>query len=91
MCSETVAHRKPLIYVPRPSFVEEQGLLNNLMIPYGHAIEMPQSDFYSGKWKEYIETADQCDFTNVKRIPGNGDEEAVDLVESLAESGIILT
>ena len=81
MCSETVAHRKPLIYVPRPSFVEEEGLLGNLMKPYGHAIEMPQSDFYQGHWKEYIERASHLDYDQVPMMETNGDAVAAHLIE----------
>ncbi|KAJ3077887.1 hypothetical protein HK102_004899, partial [Quaeritorhiza haematococci] len=57
MCSEVVAHSKPLIYVPRPSFVEEPGLLRNLMEPYGHALKLEQTDFWAGKWAGAIERA----------------------------------
>ncbi|KAJ3030881.1 hypothetical protein HDV00_008626 [Rhizophlyctis rosea] len=53
-CAEVVAHQVPLVYVPRPKFVEEEGLLANLMVPYGVAVEMPQRDFYKGAWVEYI-------------------------------------
>jgi L-arabinokinase len=39
-CAEVVAHGVPFVYVPRPSFVEEEGLLKNLMRPFGMAVEM---------------------------------------------------
>ncbi|KAJ1549721.1 hypothetical protein HK096_010858 [Nowakowskiella sp. JEL0078] len=54
MCSEVVAHKTPLIYVPRPDFIEEQGLISNLMEPYGYGIQMAQLDFYKGNWKDHI-------------------------------------
>ncbi|KAJ3406525.1 hypothetical protein HDU80_011022 [Chytriomyces hyalinus] len=53
-CSEVIAHNVPLVYVPRPAFVEEEGLVHNLMKPFGMSTEMPQKDFYAGKWSEYI-------------------------------------
>ena len=72
-----------VLYVPRPSFAEEEGLLKNLMIPYGRCLEMPQHDFYAGKWKEYIELAGNMDYSNVKEISLNGDEVACKLVEEI--------
>ncbi|KAI8821812.1 uncharacterized protein EV422DRAFT_433260 [Fimicolochytrium jonesii] len=57
-CSEVVAHNVPLVYVPRSGFeTEEEGLVGNLMGPYGHAVEMPQTDFYAGNWAGYIAKA----------------------------------
>ncbi|KAI8836782.1 hypothetical protein BJ741DRAFT_605171 [Chytriomyces cf. hyalinus JEL632] len=53
-CSEVIAHNVPLVYVPRPAFVEEEGLVHNLMKPFGMSTEMPQKEFYAGKWSEYI-------------------------------------
>ncbi|KAJ3208743.1 hypothetical protein HK099_008652 [Clydaea vesicula] len=84
MCSETVAHKKALIYVPRPSFIEEQGLLDNLMKPYGFALEMSQADFYKGNWKSFIEVAGDFNFENVKDIMFNGDEVCCNEIEKLA-------
>ncbi|KAL1918853.1 uncharacterized protein VTP21DRAFT_2875 [Calcarisporiella thermophila] len=55
-CSEAVAHARPFIYVPRPQFKEEEGLLH-LMRSEGGCVEMPQEDFEAGKWSQYIRTA----------------------------------
>ncbi|KAJ3076732.1 hypothetical protein HDU98_000612 [Podochytrium sp. JEL0797] len=53
-CAEVVAHGVPLVYVPRPAFVEEVGLVNNLMRPFGMSVEMSQKDFYAGNWAASI-------------------------------------
>lgn len=45
-----VSHNKPFIFVPRPLFCEQEGLLNHLMIPFGRCIKMDISDFESGNW-----------------------------------------
>ncbi|KAI8853933.1 hypothetical protein BC829DRAFT_413524 [Chytridium lagenaria] len=44
-CAEVVAHQVPFVYVPRPQFAEEAGLLSNLMRPFGMCVEMPQESF----------------------------------------------
>lgn len=85
MCSETVAHKKPLVYVSRPLFAEEFGLINNLMIPHGHCLEMPQADFYSGKWSSYIEQASKCNFDCVLPIELDGDLAGCLLLEKITD------
>lgn len=67
VCSETLALGVPLIYIKRPNFVEEAGLLSLIQ---GNAIEMPISDFRSGNWKSYIVKA--CNLTTPK-VNCNGD------------------
>lgn len=56
-CSEVVAHSKPFIYVSRPLFAEEPGMMANLMKPYGRVVEMSISDFKTGSWTCTIERA----------------------------------
>jgi hypothetical protein len=84
MCSETVAHHKPLVYVPRPLFVEEVGLLENLMHPYGIAVELSQDDFYAGRWIESIQKAYDLRSKKKKLISTDGDWVACEWIEELA-------
>ncbi len=56
-CSEVVAHSKPFIYVSRPLFIEEPGIIANLLEPHGRAVEMPLKDFKAGLWGEAIHRA----------------------------------
>ena len=84
MCSEVVAHHKPLVYVHRTHFVEEQGLLTNLMEPFGHAIEMQKNDFYCGNWAEDIERAfELVDTSALQVLACDGDVMASEKIISL--------
>ncbi|TPX43610.1 hypothetical protein SeLEV6574_g04951 [Synchytrium endobioticum] len=83
ICSEVVAHQKPLIYIKRSGWAEEEGLLNNLMVPYGSgAFEMSYTDFTNGKWTDCIEKAichRNCKSPR-QEITLDGAEKVVDLV-----------
>ena len=88
MCSEVVAHEKPMIYVPRTGFVEEEGLLR-LLHQHGYAIELEQQDFYQGKWHKQLDIAyKQGHVTIAKRVKiGNdGDLVAADKILELYSS-----
>ncbi|KAF9352508.1 hypothetical protein BGX26_009692 [Mortierella sp. AD094] len=52
-CSECIGHNTPLIYVPRPQFVEEHGLIK-MMNNHGLAVEMTQEEFETGRWQRAI-------------------------------------
>lgn len=54
-----MAHQKPFVYVPRPLFVEEAGLLSQLMVPYGRSIQLPRDAFQKGSWASFITRADE--------------------------------
>ncbi|KAJ3298142.1 hypothetical protein HK104_011135 [Borealophlyctis nickersoniae] len=92
-CSEVVAHGVPLVYVPRPKFVEEQGLISNLMEPYGWAVEMPQREFYEGRWKGFILEAARKKKEGrrgeeVRRIGLDGDVKAAEVIVRIAMEGL---
>ncbi|KAI8148298.1 hypothetical protein BJV82DRAFT_531195 [Fennellomyces sp. T-0311] len=55
-CSECIGHGTPFVYVPRPQFIEEYGLLK-LMQDQGSAVELKREDFEAGYWGEAIELA----------------------------------
>ncbi|KAF9101579.1 hypothetical protein BGX27_011407 [Mortierella sp. AM989] len=57
-CSECIGHDKPLIYVPRPQFVEEHGLIK-MMNNHGTAVEMTSEEFESGLWQRAILEAER--------------------------------
>ncbi|KAG0362364.1 hypothetical protein BGZ54_008655, partial [Gamsiella multidivaricata] len=57
-CSECIAHDKPLIYVPRPQFIEEHGLIN-MMVNHGLPVEMTAGEFETGHWQRAILEADR--------------------------------
>ena len=85
-----MAHQVPLVYVPRPRFVEEAGLLQNLMTPYGIGVELSHAEFYSGNWSKHILKAHKLKQQQnsdpnivVNRIPCNGGEVAAIAIENL--------
>ncbi|KAI7862632.1 hypothetical protein BDF14DRAFT_1853212 [Spinellus fusiger] len=57
-CSECIGHQTPFIYVSRPQFVEEHGLLK-LMKDQGSVVELSREDFEAGVWADAIEEAGQ--------------------------------
>ncbi|KAF8976799.1 hypothetical protein BGZ46_007951 [Entomortierella lignicola] len=57
-CSECIAHDTPLIYVSRPQFIEEQGLIK-MMINHGLPVEMTAEEFETGLWQRSILEADR--------------------------------
>ncbi|KAG0265654.1 hypothetical protein BG011_004253 [Mortierella polycephala] len=57
-CSECIAHDTPLIYVSRPQFVEEHGLIK-MMLNHGLPVEMTAEEFEDGKWQRSILRADR--------------------------------
>jgi len=57
-CSECIAHDTPLIYVSRPQFIEEHGLIK-MMINHGLPVEMTAEEFENGHWQRSILEADR--------------------------------
>ncbi|KAI8387322.1 hypothetical protein BD560DRAFT_382106 [Blakeslea trispora] len=82
-CSECIGHSTPFVYVPRPQFIEEHGLLK-LMNDQGSAVELSREDFEAGNWTSAIERASQmlgtCKDPSL-RIPHNGGEIAAQSIE----------
>ncbi|KAK9718590.1 hypothetical protein K7432_005392 [Basidiobolus ranarum] len=73
-CSECIAHKKPFLYVSRPQFIEEPGLLK-MMKKHGRCLEMPREKFESGQWQEYIQwSVEVQDKASPIPLPDNGDE-----------------
>ncbi|KAJ3162287.1 hypothetical protein HDU86_004767 [Geranomyces michiganensis] len=84
-CSEVVAHGVPLVYVPRSGFAEEVGLVDNLMTAHGYAVQMPQEDFYAGRWQKYILKAEALKATKTPQpIANDGEIAAANFVVSVA-------
>ncbi|KAF9925067.1 hypothetical protein BGZ67_008927 [Mortierella alpina] len=57
-CSECIAHDTALIYVSRPQFIEEHGLIK-LMVNHGLPVEMTAEEFETGLWQRSILEADR--------------------------------
>jgi UDP:flavonoid glycosyltransferase YjiC (YdhE family) len=52
---EAVALGKPVVYVRRFNFADEQALVDYLH-RYGCAVELPEQDFSEGRWEHALET-----------------------------------
>ena len=52
--TEVVAHGKPLVYVRRANFADEQALIEYLG-RYGRAVELTWADFSKGNWEEALD------------------------------------
>ncbi|KAG9307290.1 hypothetical protein G9A89_017118 [Geosiphon pyriformis] len=89
-CSECIAHSKPFIYVPRPQFIEEDGL-KRLMEIQGSCVEMPKEDFELGHWSSYILHAygmlGVCEESNQRLSHDGGEIVAQTLEQYLDERG----
>ncbi|KAF8932491.1 hypothetical protein BGZ52_010054 [Haplosporangium bisporale] len=57
-CSECIAHDTPLIYVSRPQFIEEHGLIK-MMKRHGLPVQMTAEEFETGHWQRSILEADR--------------------------------
>jgi hypothetical protein len=71
--------------VPRPLFIEEKGLLENLMNPYGRALQMSRHDFQSGQWISSILKVIQMPLP-CKIIERKGDVQVCEYIEMLSNS-----
>jgi hypothetical protein len=86
-CSECIGHSTPFVYVPRPQFIEEHGLLK-LMKDQGSAVELNRHDFEAGKWADAIERASKMSGTCKDpqlRVPHNGGEIAAQSIEKFVD------
>lgn len=82
-CSECIGHSTPFVYVPRPQFIEEHGLLK-LMNDQGSAVKLTREDFENGKWANAIELASTMSGTCKDpqlRVSHNGGEIAAISIE----------
>ncbi|KAG0173761.1 hypothetical protein DFQ28_011248 [Apophysomyces sp. BC1034] len=86
-CSECVGHGKPFVYISRPQFIEEQGLLK-LMQNQGSAVEMSREDFEQGRWADAIEAASKLSgrCSEPERLVGhNGGQVAAKTLEQFVD------
>ncbi|KAI9472261.1 MAG: hypothetical protein EXX96DRAFT_350692 [Benjaminiella poitrasii] len=82
-CSECIGHSTPFVYVPRPQFIEEHGLLK-LMTDQGSAVELSREDFEGGNWAQALERASRMSGTckdPLSKVPHNGGEIAAQSIE----------
>ncbi|KAK3818198.1 MAG: hypothetical protein JOS17DRAFT_688897, partial [Linnemannia elongata] len=81
-CSECIAHDTALIYVSRPQFIEEHGLIR-MMIKHGLPVEMTAEEFETGLWQRSILEADRLTQEEQagRKQPHNGGEVCAQLLQ----------
>jgi L-arabinokinase len=82
-----VSHNKPFIFVPRLLFCEQDGILSNLMIPFGRCVQMTLEDFNNGSWERFILEAFHLSIPH-KKITSDGHVHIVNLIENITMNGL---
>ncbi|MGB0909785.1 MAG: hypothetical protein ACPGYT_05440 [Nitrospirales bacterium] len=72
---EAVQLQKPLVYVRRYNFVDEQSLVD-FAHQYGQAIELTFDNFYAGEWRQALESVQMMP-SSTKQMPPVGTMAAV--------------
>lgn len=78
---EAVALRKPVIYVRRYNFADEQSLVDYLH-RYGRAVELSTGDFANGRWEPALAEALTAPQPREPSLPPHGAGEAARLLSS---------
>jgi len=82
--AECLINRTPILYTSRGDFTEYEELVKGLK-RYANSLFIPNGDFLSGRWGDYLETLLQREF-EWPEIDFSGDVRAVDLLsERLGE------
>ena len=76
---EAVRDSKPIVYVRRYNFADEQPLVDYAH-QYGRAVEMSRDEFNTGEWKQALEQVQRLPFPR-DAIPCEGTKHAADLID----------
>jgi hypothetical protein len=79
---EAVALHRPLVYVRRYNFADEQPLVDYLH-RHGRGVELAKDDFATGRWHAALETAIALPVPPVPPPPNTGAEDAAALLAAL--------
>jgi hypothetical protein len=79
---EAVEHNRPLVYVRRNNFADEQGLVDYLR-RYGRGMELSMADFQEGRWEAALSAALQSPRPAERPPAPRGAAEAADLLAGL--------
>lgn len=83
---DCVALSKPVVYVRRYNFADEEGLVRYLH-QYGRAVELSIEDFVSGEWKNALQTAQRLPPSQNTPPPQTGAQEAAELIARFVDAG----
>ena len=81
---EAVALQKPVVYVRRYHFADEQTLVDYLH-RYGRGAELNLEDFLAGRWRDSLTAARQTALPHQPAPPATGAAEAASLLQSYLE------
>jgi len=81
---EAVALRKPVIYVRRYNFADEQSLVDYLH-RYGRAVELSAQDFSAGRWEAALDAAWSAPHPTEHAPPAAGAAEAARILSRYLE------
>lgn len=82
---EAVARGKPVVYVRRYNFADEQALVDYLH-RYGHAVELSEQDFTVGRWQVALDHVQAVPPPPEAPPPPTGAKEAAVIVASFLPS-----
>ncbi|MGH7256005.1 MAG: hypothetical protein ACREI3_09530 [Nitrospirales bacterium] len=81
---EAVATRRPVVYVRRHHFVDEQTLVDYLH-RYGHGVDLSPADFAAGRWAPALDAALSPSSPPPQPPPPSGAQEAADVLYKYLE------
>ena len=76
---EAVRDNKPIVYVRRYNFADEQPLVD-FAHRYGRAVELTSDEFKTGKWEQALEQVQRLSIPT-ELMPCEGTKQAADLIE----------
>lgn len=76
---EAVARHRPVVYVRRYTFADEEPLVRYLH-RYGRGVELPAPDFHAGRWREALDALWTLPRSGEPAPPPTGAAEAADIL-----------
>lgn len=86
MVVEAVALGKPVLYVRRYNFADEQSLVDYLH-RHGRGLELPLEDFEAGRWRDALDRLSRCPDASLPPPSPTGAAEAADILRGYFLSG----
>jgi hypothetical protein len=83
-CGECIITKRPMVYVKREGFIEEEGLLKLMMdkrYGQGRVLELPKNLFDTGTWSQHVEQAAKMNLRQYpEQDPCKGEQSIVSTV-----------
>jgi hypothetical protein len=82
---EAVAHRRPVVYVRRYNFADEQPLVQYLH-QHGRAVELTREEFFDGRWRHALDTVQRLPVPDaLAPLPTGAEQAAAILTEKISQ------